>query len=290
MVRAEVDDIEQPWKYDTSAGPLAIWGDEKVPTLSLELPTVMTADDRDPPGVELYTNTVVRYEGQYLAFPATYQTFRKPEWKDRALNGNDGTFDIQFASSRDGIEWTRLREPYVPAGFHDGLDLRLVSMGQGVIRRGRELHQYFVGWPHTHGRPVVWDTDLEDREEWLKKDLGGIYRATTRVDGFVSMDAGYPGGSITTKPFRFSGDRLHLNLHAGGSGGVKVALLDAEGEAIPGFSVDDCAWINADEIDHVVSWTNGSDVGQLADESVRLHFMMRNARLFAFEFGNSKKS
>ena len=290
IVRAEVDDIEQPWKYDISAEPLAIWGDEKVPTLSLELPTVMTADDRDPPGVELYTNTVVRYEGQYLAFPATYQTFTGPEWKDRALNGNDGTFDIQFASSRDGIEWTRLREPYLSAGFHDGLDLRLVSMGQGVIRRGRELHQYFVGWPHTHGRPVVWDTDLEDREEWLKKDLGGIYRATTRVDGFVSMDAGYPGGSITTKPFRFSGDRLRLNLHAGGSGGVKVALLDAEGEAIPGFSVDDCAWINADEIDHVVSWTNGSDVGQLADESVRLHFMMRNARLFAFEFGNSKKS
>lgn len=292
IARVAVENIGQPWPWDESVPPHHIWGEEKVPTLSRELPTVMAADDRDPPGVELYTNTVIRYPfapGVYLSFPAAYQTFRGPEWKDRALNGNDGTFDVQFAASRDGISWTRWREPWVAAGFHDGLDLRLVSMGQGMIRRGRDLHQYFVGWPHTHGRPVVWDGDLEDREEWLKRDLGGIYRATTRVDGFVSLDAGFPGGSFTTKPLRFAGDRLRLNLHAAGSGGVKVALLDAEGAAIDGFSEDDCPWINADEIDHEVRWKGGPDVGALAGRPVRVRFTMRNARVFAFGFGEEEK-
>lgn len=287
ICRVEVDDLEAPWPYDKSVSPHHIWGKHRVPTLSRELPTVMARDDRDPEGVQLYTNTVMRYPyapGVYLSFPAAYQTFRNPEWKDRALNGNDGTFDVQFATSHDGISWHRWRSPYVGAGHHDGLDLRLVSMGQGMIRRGRELHQYFVGWPHTHGRPVVWDRDPKDRAEWLKKDLGGIYCATQRVDGFVSMNAGYPGGKITTKPLRFKGDRLCLNLHAQGSGGVRVALLDSNGKAFPGFSAKDCDWINADEIDHEVAWRSGANLATVTGKSVRLEFTLRNARLFAFEF------
>lgn len=287
IARVAVDDIESPWPYDASIPPHHIWGKEKVPTLSRELATVMACDEGDPPGVQLYTNAVVPYPFAphvYLAFPAAYQTFNGPEWKDRALNGNDGTFDIQFASSRDGISWHRWRKAYVAAGIHDGMDLRLVSMGQGMIRRGRELHQYFVGWPHTHGRPVMWDKDLENRAEWLKKDLGGIYCATHRVDGFVSMGAGFPGGKFTTQPLRFEGDQLRINVHAEGSGGVRVALLDAGGNSLPGFAASDCDWINADEIDHPVAWKSGADLSILKGKSVRIEFSLRNARVFAFQF------
>ncbi len=287
IARVAVDDLEAPWPYDKSVPPHHVWGKDRVPTLSRELPTVMARDDQDPEGVQLYTNTVMRYPhapGIYLAFPAAYQTFRSPEWKDRALNGNDGTFDVQFAASRDGIAWKRWRTPYVAAGHHDGLDLRLASMGQGMIRRGRDLHQYFVGWPHTHGRPVVWDRDQQDRAEWLKKDLGGIYRATQRVDGFVSMNADFPGGKLTTRPLRFTGNRLRLNLHAQGSGGIRVALLNANGKTLPGFAAHDCDWINADAIDREVTWKSGADVSPLTGHPVRVEFTLRNARLFAFQF------
>ena len=291
IVRAAVDDLESPVPYDQSVPPRHHWGKDKIPTLSRELPTVMSRDDRDPPGVQLYTNAVVRYPfaaNAYLAFPAAYQTFNGPDWKDRALNGNDGTFDVQFAASRDGIDWNRWRTPYVAAGSYEGLDLRLVSMGQGIVRRGRELHQYFVGWPHRHGRPVIWDNDLENRAEWLKRDLGGIYRASQRVDGYVSLDAGYPGGKITTRPLRFAGSRLLLNLHAQGSGGIRVAVLDAAGKPLPGFAGSDCDWINADAIDHEVVWKSGADLGALAGKAVRLELTLRNARLFAFQFAESE--
>ena len=49
------------------------------------------------------------------------------------------------------------------------------------------------------------------------------------------MDAGFPGGILTTRPLRFSGNELLLNLHTQGSGGVRVALLDAAGKPIRGF-------------------------------------------------------
>ena len=287
VARVAVDDIEKPWPYDNLVPPLHVWGVDKVPTLSRELPIVMACDERDPPGVQLYTSAAIQYPfapNVWLAFPAAYQTFKGREWKDRALNGNDGTFDVHFATSRDGVSWQRWRRPYVAAGHLDGLDLRLVSMGQGMIRRGRELHQYFVGWPHTHGRPVVWDRDQDDRAKWLKKDLGGIYCATQRVDGFVSMDAGFPGGKITTKPLRFKGGRLLLNVHTQGSGGVRAALLNAEGMPFPGFSAEDCESINVDEIDHEVRWKSGSDISSLEGKIVRVEFSLRNARLFAFQF------
>ncbi len=287
VARVAVSDLEAPWPYDPSVPPLHIWGKDKIPTISRELPTVMSPDEQDPENLHIYTSAVVRYpfaSNAYLAFPAAYSNYKGPDWKDRALNGNDGSFDVQLAASRDGIVWNRWRRPYVAAGFHDGLDLRLVSMGQGMVRRGRSLYQYFVGWPHTHGRPVVWDRDLEDRARWLKKDLGGIYVATQRVDGFISMDAAPTGGLLTTQPLLFQGRRLCLNLNTAGSGSTRVAVLDGDGTPISGFDAADCRVIQADEIDHHVHWKNGADVGALAGRPVRLQFAMGNTKLYALQF------
>lgn len=288
VARVEVEDLERPWPYDHSVPPLHIWGEEKIPTLSRELPTVMARDDRDPENLQLYTSAAVRYPfapDVYLAFPAAYMLFSGPDWKGRALNSNDGIFEVQLATSRDGVAWNRWRQPYVAPGYQDGIELRLVSMGQGMVRRGRLLYQYFVGWPHTHGRPVRWDTDLEDRAEWLKRDLGGIYCATQRIDGFVSMDAAYTGGTLVTRPLIFDGDRLRLNIHTAGTGHARVALLAENGDPIEGLSESDCEIISADALDHEVCWKKGPDIGGHAGKPVRIRVTMRNAKLFAMQFG-----
>ncbi|HEY5314210.1 MAG TPA: hypothetical protein VIK18_16880 [Pirellulales bacterium] len=289
VARVAVSDLAAPWPYDQSVPPLHIWGKDKVPTLSRELPMVMACDAQDPANVQLYTSEVVYYPfapDVYLAFPAAYRLFKGPEWKGRALNTNDGTFDVEFAASRDGIAWQRWRRPYVAAGFCDGLNLRLVNMGQGMLRRGRLLHQYFVGWPHTHGRPVVWDRDPASRAAWLKRDLGGIYCATQRVDGFVSLDASPAGGTLTTRPLVFAGNRLRLNLHTAGIGSATVALLDERGNPIPGFAAEDCETIRADAIDHEVRWKTGADVGALAGKPLLVQCSMRSAKLYALQFGS----
>jgi hypothetical protein len=143
-----------------------------------------------------------------------------------------------------------------------------------------------VGWPYTHGQPTAWDRDPNARAKWIGKDLGGIYCATQRVDGFVSMDAPPVGGTLVTRPVIFKGDRLRVNIHTAGSGSAKVALLDADGNAIPGFTADDCETIETDAIDHEVRWKAGPDVGALAGKPVRVQWTMRNAKLYAMQFGS----
>tara|TARA_R110000868_G_scaffold100853_1_gene277408 strand:- start:48788 stop:50386 length:1599 start_codon:yes stop_codon:yes gene_type:complete len=285
--RVAVKDIEVPWPYDESVSPLHVWGKKKVATISRELPIVMRPDDSDPENVQLYTSNVFRYpwaENAYLAFPAAYFLYRGAQLKDRALNGNDGTFDVQLAVSHDGIHWDRQRQAWIQPDYLDGVQLQLVSMGTGMIRRGRELHQYFVGWPHTHGRPVVWDRDLINRKEWLKRDRGGIYCATSRLDGFVSMDAGNLPGTLTTNPLVVTGSQLKLNIDVSGTGIATVAILDDAGNAIPGFTAADCEAIHADSVDFPVKWNGGHELKELAGKSIRLQFRMRNTKLYAIEF------
>jgi hypothetical protein len=288
IARVEVDDLEAPWPYDASMPPHTPWGKDKIPTLSRELPTVMACHADDPKYLQLYTSAAVRYPfapDVYLAFPAAFQLYKGPDWESRMVTTADGPFDVLFASSRDGIAWDLRREPYVATGFCEDLNLRLVSMGMGMVRRGPWIHQYFVGWPYTHGQPTAWDRDPEGRSKWKGKDLGGIYCATQRLDGFVSMDTTNAGGVLTTQPLLFKGDRLRLNIHTAGSGSARVALLDAEGKSLPGFTAEECELISDDAIDFEVRWKQGPDVGAHAGKPVRVQVTMRNAKLYALQFG-----
>ena len=75
-----------------------------------------------------------------------------------------------------------------------------------------------------------------------------------------------------------------------GSGGVRVALLDAAGKPIRGFGGEECDWINADSNEHTVTWRSRSDLSDITGKPVRLEFTMRNARLFAFQCSRSTQS
>ena len=139
VARVEIADLETAWPYDSSVPPLHVWGKDKIPTLSRELPRVIAYDEQDQPYLQPYTSEVIQYPSAadvYFAFPADFQNFKGPDWKARALTGNDGTFDIGFATSRDGVTWNRWREPYIPIGLYGDLDLRLVSMGFGLLING----------------------------------------------------------------------------------------------------------------------------------------------------------
>ncbi len=287
IARVAVPDLEAPWPYDASVTPYEVWGKGKIPTLSRELPRVMAPDAQDPENLQLYTSVITRYPyapGLYIAFPAAYRLYLGPNWASRAVNTNDGTFDIQFAASRDGIAWHRWRQPYVSAGLHEDLELKLVSMGPGFVRRGPWLYQYFVGWTATHGQPVVWDKDRMKRIEAMNTDLGGIYCAAQRVDGFVSMDAGSDPGTLITRPLMFKGGRLLLNIHTAGIGSARVSLLGPDDIPVPGFSDADCDPICADAIDHEVRWKSNASLEALAGKPVRLQFSLQNAKLYALQF------
>jgi len=239
---------------------------------------VLSPDADDPPNVDIYTNAVVQYEGVYLMFPSFYSHFPDPpEVKpERGKLRNDGIVDIRFASSTDSINWNRHdRSPFIPLGPEGCWDSRQVYMCTGLVETDSEIWMYYTGLDFSHAEDAIIDSPAY---------RGGVGRVRLRLDGFVSADAPYTGGELTTVPMLFEGNQLVLNVETGVGGMVKVEILDSEGKPIPDFSASNCVPIEGGYIRKSVSWRNGPDIRSLAGKPVQLRFVMRDARLYSFQF------
>ena len=118
------------------------------------------------------------------------------------------------------------------------------------------------------------------------QDSWHVERLLLRTDGFVSIAAPWGGGEALTRPLIFTGSRLEINYRTGAAGGVRVEIQDEKGTPIPGRSLADCEEIIGDEVERVVAWRDGGDVGALAGRAVRLRFALRDADLYSLRFGD----
>ena len=271
--------VLDPWFLDN--GPLV------PPGLGIELPTVFEADPRlDPVGTDVYVTKAQKYAwapDTYLAFPAMYFHYQGDGPETRQILGEpergrgSGVIETQLAVSRDGRDWTRRPRPaYVPIGGDGGNREHMLFVAQGMVRRGAEIWQYVGG----HGGG---GTAYHSRHAGEKP--APLYRYVQRLDGFVAAVADYTGGEMKSKPLRFEGNRLLLNVDTGAVGFVQVGFVDERGRPIPGYSVDDCIYVNGDFLDTAVEWLGkGSDVSALAGRVVQLVFRMRGAKLYALQF------
>ena len=111
-----------------------------------------------------------------------------------------------------------------------------------------------------------------------------LRRYSLRLDGFVSVAAPYKGGSMTTKPFVFKGEKLLLNFSTSAAGSIRVEIQDSDGKPIPGYSADEAQELIGNYIEHPASWKKGTDVSTLAGRPIRLHFIMKDADLYSIQF------
>jgi hypothetical protein len=120
------------------------------------------------------------------------------------------------------------------------------------------------------------------------RELGGVVRLTQRIDGFMSLDFAYSGGSVTTRPITFNGRHLILNVNTAAAGEARIAVLDEKGAPIPGLGAGECRVINGDHLSKTVEWFGGNDLSRLAGQPIRLRFEMRGAKLFSFRFDQAQ--
>ncbi len=223
-------------------------------------------DFGDAPLEHLYTNATTPYFRAphiYLAFPKRFVPSRKAVPEHEASGVSDGV----FMTSRDGVHWDRR---FLEAFLRPGLDrLRWTDrnnhIAYGVVPTSPE--EISIYWVEHYRHPSC-----------------RMRRGTLRTDGFVSVNAPYAGGEFTTKAFTFEGRELVINYSTSAPGSVKVEIRDEQGKPIPGFSLDEAPEIYGDEIEHVVSWKNGSDVSALAGRPIRLRFVMKDADLYSLRF------
>ena len=214
------------------------------------------------------TSAAQVYRTRVMKYPWAPDAYLSFIWR---FPGNDQARHVDLGVSRDGDNWKffATRYPDGPWYIPYGSAQEELSI-YGLIRRGDELWQY-VDEGGAHGGSA----------------LRRYYRYKQRLDGFVSVDAGETTGNMTTRPLTYEGNHLELNV-AADSGFVRVELLDELSHPIPGFTLSECDQINTNKVRHTVTWNGKSDVGGWAGRAVRLRFQMKNTKLFAFQFADSK--
>jgi len=227
-------------------------------------------DGRDPVESDHYNACAMKYpfaSNVYLMFPSAYFHYKG--------KSNDGPLDIQMATSRDGIHWNRLdRRPYVRLGPKGSFDGGSVYMSLGMLRRGDEIWMYYTGLDITHG-----DYDMR-----TTRNKATVSRLVQRLDGFISADAVWDGGELTTVPLVFAGRKLVLNVDTSAMGSARVELQDEQGQPLPGFSAADCDPIDGNFTARTVTWKGKAQVAAAEGKPVRLRFALRAAKLYAFQF------
>lgn len=165
--------------------------------------------------------------------------------------------------SRDGFHWHRpFREPVVSvSNVADTWNYGNVqSVGGGCLVVGDRLYMYHSG---------------RTQEE----ESTGL--AFFRRDGFASMEAGAGGGTLTTRPVRFSGRHLFVNL-AAPQGELKVEVLNRAGEVIAPFTAANSNVARGDKTRLKIDWQGGADLSRFADQPVRFRFHLTDGALYAF--------
>lgn len=238
---------------------------------------VENADEVPTPGapVDFYSAGVFPYRSAEDVYIGLVPTFF--HWRSEGKRIFPDTTDVQLAVSRDGKHFTRPggREPFLRLGPSGRFDSEWVWALPEPIRMGDELWIYYVGTNENHS--MVLDPAATARKT-------AVSRAILRLDGFMSADAAYEGGTLTTPPVIFAGSHLELNLDTSAGGVARVAILDEHGKPIPGFTSTDADELNGNSVRMRVSWRKSQDVSTLAGKPVKLRFELRSCKLYAFQF------
>lgn len=240
----------------------------------------------DSPSEQLYTNVVKPYfraPQLLLGFPTRYverpwsESMRalpeRAEREDRAkASQRYGTAITEglFMASRDGVHFKRYNDAFLRPGIER----------PGTWHYG---HQYIAWHPVPTKSTIEGAPDelsLYAVESYWTGNSSALRRYTLRMDGFVSVNAPMSGGELITKPFTFTGKALHLNFATSAAGSIYVELQDESGQPLASSEE-----LFGDTLDRTVPWKASADLSAHAGKTVRLRFTLKDADLYAIQFG-----
>jgi hypothetical protein len=238
------------------------------------------ADDNDPnyfPGSQnpqLYSMEAVAYESVMVGL---FNFIHPGPMEGEGTAPGPELVEIgSVGFSRDGFQWSRpirgagVGSAFMPATNQPGAwDAYNSQAAAGLfLVVGDELWFYYSGRDKMHYLPwpqAVMSTGL----------------ATLRRDGFISMDAASAEGTLTTRPVRFSGNRLFVNVNDP-NGQLRVEILDQQNNVIAPFSKANSIPVSQNKTLLEMKWQGAADLSSLAGQPVKFRFYLTNGSLFAF--------
>ena len=235
-----------------------------------------TPDDKEKrheryPDVDpgIYNFDAIAYESIMLGF---YSQWQGPENHIARGLMIPKRNEIMLGYSRDGFHFARpSHSPFMPVNETDGAwnygNMQSVNGVPLIV--GDSLYIYSSG---RSKNGVWWDAGVST----------GL--ATLRRDGFVSMRAGNKEGFLTTEKLSFDGKYFFVNADVKAKGAqLKVELLGADGNPIPGFTKRDCVVMRgADKTKQLITWKGKQDLTELAGRTIRAKFYLTRGDLYAF--------
>ena len=219
------------------------------------------------PGI--YNFDAIAYESIMLGF---YSQWQGPENHIARGLMIPKRNEIMLGYSRDGFHFARpSHSPFMPVNETDGAwnygNMQSVNGVPLIV--GDSLYIYSSG---RSKNGVWWDAGVST----------GL--ATLRRDGFVSMRAGNKEGFLTTEKLSFDGKYFFVNADVKAKGAqLKVELLDADGNPIPGFTKRDCVVMRgADKTKQLITWKGKQDLTELKGRTIRAKFYLTRGDLYAF--------
>ena len=253
------------------------------PAVAQEAAIWTTTDSADPPRddlknrPQLYNLDCAAYEsvllGLFSGWRGDYRSPSTDKAKELLKLGRPKANSVCVGFSRDGFHWDRPdRQPFIPLSETMG-DWNWGNVQSTVpccLVVDDQLRFYVSGragksFPGSKGIDSGASTGL----------------ATLRRDGFASMDAGAEPGTLTTRPLRFRGKHLLVNV-AAPEGQLLVEVLDEQGQPIAPLDREHCRPVRADATRQAVAWEGANDLAAIAGKTVRLRFHLTRGSLYSF--------
>ena len=228
--------------------------------------TMLTVDEEDPFGVDLYNNAAGVYrvpgdEGHFF-FISVY---------DHASD----TLGVQLATSRDGHHYRRLsRDPFISPGAT--FDRGGIYMCPGIHQIGDDVVMLYHAVPYNHNDATP---DL--------RYCGGYAVLRFPRDRFQGLRAEAPF-TCTLSLDRTADGRLPVTCNARvDPGGHLSAGLRAPGKAhyLPGFAPEDCTPVTGDGVRLAFDWKGGTVLP--GHDPLELWLLVEKATVFSVTSGGS---
>ena len=221
------------------------------------------------PSDDLYTNSKTLYPGtrdHHYMFPGLY-------------HHADDSSDICAYTSVDTVSWTRIPggsilSPADPRSWDAGFKTAGIDL---VPLPGDKVGLPYHGARYPHKYP-------RNRNTLEKMKKAYALWPRERISALTADES----GRFTTLPLLFDGRKLRLNYRTSQGGEIRVEAAESRQygggkDPLTGRSFSDCIPLVGDEMDGMVAWKGGEDLGHRDGQPVSLRFRMRSASLFAFE-------
>ncbi len=240
---------------------------------------------------DIYMTNIVPYHGQFIATPNIFHSPRDNRDKSETnLLGVSGPVYPQLLYSRDSKTWYADAETkgasLIDLNHHNPnfkTDGDMIFM-EKIVEQGTKLWFFYSyrDFPHN---------SFNNKNEKTRSMTTHI--AQMRLDGFMGI-ANQPGqtGVWTTPPLEVPANSiLRINALVGNKGAIRLELLNDNNIPIAGYTAKDAIEITkGDHLTVIPKWLGTSKLKSLANRRVKLHFQIKNAEIFSFEFAAQTSS